>query len=136
MRGHGPLSVELDGKPDAKVLFWLESSLKRVYPKSQPGSAESLEIIVPRNGQASFQACLRNDRPYELKPACTVTGADGKPIDTIRWEVWAESLQDYAILQTAGIKPNDPMLADIKSYADFPKTEKWINEAVRNILTR
>ena len=68
--------------------------------------------------------------PFEVYP-----GADGKPIDSIRWEVWAESLQDYAILQTAGIKPTDPMLADIKSYADFPKNEKWINEALKGILS-
>jgi hypothetical protein len=69
-------------------------------------------------------------------PFMVYPGADGKPIDSIRWEVFAESLQDYAILQTAGVKPSDPMLADIKSYADFPKTEKWINETVRKILTR
>ncbi len=67
--------------------------------------------------------------PFEVYP-----GADGKPIDSLRWEVWAESLQDYAILQTAGIKPTDPMLADIKSYADFPKNEQWIDSTVRRIL--
>ena len=50
-------------------------------------------------------------------------GKDG-PIDSIRWEVFAESLQDYAILQTAGIKPDDPLLAPLKSYADFPKTRR------------
>lgn len=57
------------------------------------------------------------------------------PIDSLRWEVFAESLQDYAILQTAGIEPNDPMLMDIKSYADFPKNEEWIDLALRQILT-
>jgi len=62
-------------------------------------------------------------------------GADG-PIDSIRWEVFAESLQDYAILQTAGIEPGDPMLADIKDYADFPRTQEWIHEALRTILSR
>ena len=56
------------------------------------------------------------------------------PIDSIRWEVFAESLQDYAILQTAGVTPDDPMLADIKSYADFPKSEEWIDKMIRRIL--
>jgi hypothetical protein len=56
------------------------------------------------------------------------------PIDSIRWEVFSESLQDYAILQAAGIKPGDPMLGDIKNYAEFPKTEKWINDALKRIL--
>jgi hypothetical protein len=67
--------------------------------------------------------------PFMIYP-----GADGKPIDSLRWEVFAESLQDYAILQTAGISPNDPMLSAIKTYADFPKTEEWIKSALEKIL--
>ncbi len=61
-------------------------------------------------------------------------GKDG-PIDSLRWEVFAESLQDYAILQTAGIKPEDPLLGEVRTYADFPKNEAWIEQALRNILT-
>lgn len=76
-RVKGPLVVEPDGNSDTKVLFWLETSLKRVYPKSEPGSSEALSIVAPRNGLVSFQACLRNDRPWELKPTCTVTGENG-----------------------------------------------------------
>ncbi|WP_319586208.1 DUF4091 domain-containing protein [uncultured Desulfobulbus sp.] len=66
-------------------------------------------------------------------PFMVYPGVDG-PIDSIRWEIFAESLQDYAMLQTAGIKPDDPMLAGIKDYADFPKSEEWINQALKNIL--
>ncbi len=66
---------------------------------------------------------------FEIYP-----GKDGAPIDSIRWEVFAESLQDYAILQTAGVTPNDPMLADIKSYKDFPKTQEWIRSATQKLL--
>jgi hypothetical protein len=62
-------------------------------------------------------------------------GANG-PIDSIRWEVFAESLQDYAILQTAGIKPTDPMLAEIKTYADFPKNERWIQQTLKQLLQK
>ncbi len=60
-------------------------------------------------------------------------GATG-PIDSIRWEVFAESLQDYALLQSARIKPGDPLLAPLKSYADFPKTEAWIRLARERLL--
>ncbi|HPP20219.1 MAG TPA: DUF4091 domain-containing protein [Phycisphaerae bacterium] len=60
-------------------------------------------------------------------------GANG-PIDSIRWEVFAESLQDYAILQTAGIKPDDPRLAGIRTYAQFPKSEEWIVKTLADIL--
>jgi hypothetical protein len=66
-------------------------------------------------------------------PFVVYPGPNG-PIDSIRWEVFAESLQDYAILQTAGIKPDDPMLAGIKTYADFPKSEEWINATLARIL--
>lgn len=51
-------------------------------------------------------------------------GPDG-PIDSLRWEAFADSLQDYALLQTLGVDNNDKMLAALKSFEDFPKTENW-----------
>lgn len=60
-------------------------------------------------------------------------GPDG-PYDSIRWEVFAESLQDYAILQTAGIQPDNEMLSALHSYEDFPKSEQWINATLQRIL--
>lgn len=60
-------------------------------------------------------------------------GANG-PLDSIRWEVFAESLQDFALLQTAGISKDDPLLADLKDYDDFPKNEDWIKAARERIL--
>jgi hypothetical protein len=60
-------------------------------------------------------------------------GADG-PIDSIRWEVFAESLQDYALLQTAGISPEDSLLSSIKAYDDYPHTEGWILGVREKIL--
>lgn len=68
--------------------------------------------------------------PFEVYP-----GENG-PIDSIRWEVFGEALQDYAILQTAGIKPGDPILSDLKSYAVFPKNEQWIRNTIQEILKR
>jgi hypothetical protein len=67
--------------------------------------------------------------PFVIYP-----GADGQPMDSIRWEVFAEALQDYAILQSAGVKPDDALLKDIKTYADFPRSEEWINETVAQVL--
>ena len=61
-------------------------------------------------------------------------GKDGQPLDSIRWEVFAESLQDYAILQTAGIKPEAAMLLALKGYDDFPKNEQWIRQTLEQIL--
>ncbi len=66
-------------------------------------------------------------------PFVVYPGADG-PIDSIRWEVFAESLQDYALLQSAGIKPNDPMFDSLLDYQSFPKREKWIVETRSKIL--
>jgi hypothetical protein len=67
--------------------------------------------------------------PFVIYP-----GKDGKPIDSIRWEVFAQSLQDYAILQAAGVKPGDPLLGELKTYADFPKSDRWIESAMEKIL--
>ncbi len=63
----GPLVVEPDAKPGTKVLLWLETSLRRVYLKSPPGSRRLEPLAAPRNGRVSFQAFLRNDRPWPLK---------------------------------------------------------------------
>jgi hypothetical protein len=68
-------------------------------------------------------------------PFVVYPGPNG-PIDSIRWEVFAESLQDYALLQTAGIKPDDPLLAPIKDYADFPRSEEWIETMRGKIISR
>jgi hypothetical protein len=57
------------------------------------------------------------------------------PIDSIRWEVFAESLQDYALLQTLGVPHDGPLLADLKSFEDFPKNEAWIESARRRLLS-
>ena len=62
-------------------------------------------------------------------------GPDG-PIDSIRWEVFAESLQDYSLLQAAGVSPDDPILAQIEDYAQFPKNEDWIQTRRREVLAR
>lgn len=62
-------------------------------------------------------------------------GPDG-PLDSIRWEVFAESLQDYVMLQTAGISPDDPLLAPIRDYMRFPKDEEWIRKAILDVLDR
>jgi len=68
--------------------------------------------------------------------AFVVYPGDNGPIDSIRWEVFAESLQDYAMLQSAGVSPDDPLLAALKSYEDFPKSEQWLNDSVAQILAR
>lgn len=58
------------------------------------------------------------------------------PVDSVRWEVFAESLQDYALLQAAGISPEDAMLRDIHDYADFPRDAGWLDRRtdVLNLL--
>lgn len=68
--------------------------------------------------------------------AFVVYPGDNGPIDSIRWEVFAESLQDYAMLQSAGVDPEDPMLAELKSYEIFPKQEAWIAASTVNVLDR
>jgi len=66
--------------------------------------------------------------PFQVYP-----GADG-PVDALRWEIFAESLQDYALLQAAGLDPGDPLLEDIVDYADFPRSEAWILQRRHRLL--
>lgn len=57
------------------------------------------------------------------------------PVDSIRWVVFAESLQDYRLLLTLGIDPDHPRLARMRSFKDFPKTERWRNQLKRMLLS-
>ena len=61
--------------------------------------------------------------PYVVYP-----GEGGAPVDSLRWEVYADGLQDYALLQSAGISPDDPLLAEITDFAEFPRSEEWMLE--------
>lgn len=90
---------------------------------------EREELTDPFNdSSAAAWPMIPYGDPFMIYP-----GPDG-PWDSIRWEVFAESLQDYAILQSAGIKPDDPLLNDIKTYADFPKNEEWLSRTLTKIL--
>ena len=62
-------------------------------------------------------------------------GPDG-PIDSIRWEVFAESLQDYTLLQTLGVDPDDSALAPLQDFRVFPRDPAWIPCVRRKILER
>ncbi|WP_288881709.1 DUF4091 domain-containing protein [Pedobacter panaciterrae] len=92
---------------------------------------EKEEPIDPfTNASGSAYPGIAAGDPFVVYP-----GPDG-PYDSIRWEIFAESLQDYAILQSAGIKQDDPMLSEIKTYADFPKKEEWIDQTMKRILEK
>ena len=78
------------------------------------------DLVDPWNGSSVM--------PYG--DAHVVYPGPGGPVDSIRWEVFAEGLQDYAILQSAGIKPDDPMLAELIDYGHFPKSEEWLNKVL------
>ena len=60
-------------------------------------------------------------------------GPDG-PIDSIRWEVFAESLQEYALLQTLGVDPDDPLLSEMQDFENFPRDPDWIPSVVKGLL--
>jgi hypothetical protein len=58
------------------------------------------------------------------------------PVDSIRWEVIAEGLQDYALLQTLGVSRDDDLLRPIRSLSDFPKDEDWRLQARVHLFER
>jgi hypothetical protein len=60
-------------------------------------------------------------------------GADG-PIDSMRWEIFAESLQDYQLLQILGVPRDGTLLARLKDFDDYPKDARWIEAMRRSLL--
>ena len=67
-------------------------------------------------------------------PFMVYPGADGQPVDSLRWEVFMHSLQDLALLQTCGIAAGDALLAEIRGYDAFPKSAAWIEQARARLL--
>lgn len=59
---------------------------------------------------------------------------EGGPIESIRGQVFAASLQDMALLQTAGIDPNGSLLAPLVDFDEFPKDEAWYWQARGKVL--
>ena len=67
-------------------------------------------------------------------PFMVYPGEDG-PIDSLRWEVFGESLQDYALLQSLGVERDAALLEPLVSFHDFPKDAEWVARARRLLLT-
>ncbi len=59
------------------VKFWSESSLKRVFPNSDAGSADTLRLASARNAQLSFQVCFRNLRDCCIRVRASVNAPSG-----------------------------------------------------------
>jgi len=91
--------------------------------------SQTRELIDPyRVGDAHAWPGWPAGDPFLVYP-----GPDG-PIDSMRWEIFAESLRDYALLQTLGVARNARMLGALRSFEDFPKTEQWIHQARARLL--
>jgi len=93
--------------------------------------SQTTELIDPYhvNDAHAWPGWASGD-PFQVYP-----GPAG-PVDSLRWEVWAESLQDHALLQSAAVSPDDPLLSEIGDYADFPKQESSIRSRRRQLLRR
>ena len=57
------------------------------------------------------------------------------PVDSIRWEIFSQSMQDYALLQSLNIDPNDHLLSSLKDFNDFPKRLTWFKKARTTLLS-
>lgn len=65
---------------------------------------------------------------------CQVYPGPEGPVDSIRWEVFAESLQDLAMLRALRLSPGTPLLAPVHDFADFPRGESWLPAARRRLI--
>lgn len=86
-----------------------------------------IDPYTVQDGEAWYRGWAYGD-PFEVYP-----GPEG-PIDSIRWEIFGQSLRDYALLQTLGIPRDHPKLAPIRSFEDFPKTGTWRKQLRAQLL--
>ena len=68
-------------------------------------------------------------------PFVVYPGENG-PVDSMRWEVFGESLQDYQLLQTLGVDRDAPFMTKLRSMADFPKDPAWRLRTRARLLRR
>jgi hypothetical protein len=66
-------------------------------------------------------------------PFVVYPGVDG-PIDSIRWEVFYESMQDFQLLQTLGVSPEDGLLGSLESFEEFPRSAEWVLSTRKRLL--
>jgi hypothetical protein len=67
-------------------------------------------------------------------PFVVYPGENG-PVDSIRWEVFAEGLQDFALLQTLGVERGSKELSPLKGFDSFPASPgKWLTAARKKAL--
>jgi hypothetical protein len=119
---------------------WLSSSLVRHYPATPARRNATLRLDAARNERLSAQVALRWEPDGRRWPGwaygdgfMVYPGPDG-PIDSLRWEVFGDSLQDYALLQTLDTDRDSALLQPLRSFQDFPKSEAWIRSARRRLL--
>ena len=62
-------------------------------------------------------------------------GPEG-PIDSLRWEAFAAGLEDYRLLQSAGVKPDSTLLAPLRDFDDFPGGLDYYSTARGSLLWR
>ncbi|MBA3847570.1 MAG: DUF4091 domain-containing protein [Planctomycetes bacterium] len=60
-------------------------------------------------------------------------GVDG-PIDSIRWEIFAEAMQDLALMRQLGVDPDSAVFKGVNAFDDFPREEAWIHAARKKLL--
>lgn len=94
--------------------------------------SQTRELIDPFTELAA--CCWENSWAYG-DPFIVYPGPGG-PIDSLRWETFADSLQDYALLQTLRVDRDDLLLADLRDFQRFPRDEKWIRKTRRKLFAR
>ena len=67
---------------------------------------------------------------------CLVYPGPRGPLESIRGQVFAESLQDLQLLQNAAVEPSDAILEPLRDFDDYPKDEAWHAQARARVLKR
>lgn len=71
----GPAIVDLK-KAQGQAQVWVESSLVRIFPKSDPGTSTSRTLVAARNKKLSFQVGIRNGTQRVTTVECLTTAPE------------------------------------------------------------
>ena len=98
----------------------------------------AVEYAQPELSYVDVNALSNLDRQFLVERQLIsreLAAAEG-PLESIRGQVFAESLQDLALLQTLGVDPQDPLLSPLVDFDDYPKDEAWQQQARQTLLKR
>lgn len=132
--------VTLRADPPLPVTHWFYADALCDWYGADPFDARFWTIVRPymrdlveHGSTCQYVPLFTPPTDGVKRPTQPLRVVDG-PLDSTRWEVFADSQQDYALLQTPGVGEDAPLLAPLEGYDRSPRDAGRVEWARRTLL--